>query len=399
MGRRKDARFGLPAHVHVVFSKGKAYFYYQRARATAGEQERVKLVGEPFTDEGLPNAEWWESYREAGGLEKPDAPPGTFSALIGEYKQSPEWKALSEGTKAEWTRLLRRVEETWGPLRVARLEARHVLSLRDRYAETPAQTNNMLRALSSMVSWSVPRGWCRHNPALSVKKLKGGEGYAPWSWEAISLFREKGRRDLWHAAALALYTGQRQGDVLRMGREDIKDGLMAVLQEKTGKKLWIPMHRDLKVVLREIESEKGVIVRNRRGGEWTSAGFRSSWDKELDRDEFAILRTQRCVFHGLRKSAVVMLLEAGCTDAEVAAITGQSREMVAHYARQVNQKKLAAAAILKWENAARRETRRRERQSEGGRRRAGQADVGGAEVGSFGEVERTRSAQVKSFSV
>ncbi len=42
----------------------------------------------------------------------------------------------------------------------------------------------------------------------------------------------------------------------------------------------------------------------------------------------------------------------GCTDAEVSAITGQSRQMVEHYARQVNQKKLAAAAVLKWEMAA-----------------------------------------------
>src|SRR5262245_22172980 len=44
-------------------------------------------------------------------------------------------------------------------------------------------------------------------------------------------------------------------------------------------------------------------------------------------------------------------LEAGCTDAETAAITGQSRDMVEHYAKQVNQKRLAAAAILKWETA------------------------------------------------
>lgn len=61
------------------------------------------------------------------------------------------------------------------------------------------------------------------------------------------------------------------------------------------------------------------------------------------------------VFHGLRKSAVVMLLEAGCTEAEVAAITGQSLVMVAHYAKQVNQGRLAAAAILKWQNAERTE--------------------------------------------
>jgi uncharacterized protein YfaP (DUF2135 family) len=53
----------------------------------------------------------------------------------------------------------------------------------------------------------------------------------------------------------------------------------------------------------------------------------------------------------LRKSAVIGLLEAGCTDAEVAAVTRQSRQMVEHYSRQVNQKKLAARAILKWEAA------------------------------------------------
>lgn len=49
------------------------------------------------------------------------------------------------------------------------------------------------------------------------------------------------------------------------------------------------------------------------------------------------------------QSAVVTLLEAGCTDAEVAAITGQSRAMVEHYARLVNQEKLARSAILRWE--------------------------------------------------
>ena len=63
------------------------------------------------------------------------------------------------------------------------------------------------------------------------------------------------------------------------------------------------------------------------------------------------LRTRRLVFHGLRKSAVVFLLEAGCSDAETAAITGQSRNIVEHYAKQVNQRRLAAAAILKWEAA------------------------------------------------
>ncbi|MFM9943177.1 MAG: hypothetical protein ACKVP7_27220 [Hyphomicrobiaceae bacterium] len=48
---------------------------------------------------------------------------------------------------------------------------------------------------------------------------------------------------------------------------------------------------------------------------------------------------------------MAMLPEAVATDAEVAAVTGQSREMVEHDARQVSHKKLAAAAVLKWETA------------------------------------------------
>lgn len=40
----------------------------------------------------------------------------------------------------------------------------------------------------------------------------------------------------------------------------------------------------------------------------------------------------KTVPHGLRKNAVNALLEAGCTIAEVSAITGQTHQVVEHYA-------------------------------------------------------------------
>ena len=211
--------------------------------------------------------------------------------------------------------------------------------------------NNLIRALSSMLAWSVPRGWRDTNPCVGLRKLKGGEGYAPWTWEEIVSFRATARRDIWHAAALALYSGQRLSDVLSMRWNDIKGGLIAVVQQKTGKQLWIPAHEDLRLVLAEMPRTHVHILTNSRGAAWTLDGFKTSWGDELDRPEMAALREGRRVFHGLRKSAVVFLLEAGCTDAEVSAITGQSRRMVEHYSRQVSQKKLAAAAVLKWEAA------------------------------------------------
>jgi integrase len=166
----------------------------------------------------------------------------------------------------------------------------------------------------------------------------------------IELVHQEAPAWMWQATALALYTGQRQGDVLEMTWTAVRGGLIEVRQEKTGKHLTIPAHQNLLAVLAKVPRNSVRILTSTRGTPWTKDGFRASWQKAL-MGPLTPVREASLVFHGLRKSAVVTLLEAGCSDAEVAAITGQSRQMVEHYAKQVNQKKLAASAILKWERA------------------------------------------------
>ena len=155
---------------------------------------------------------------------------------------------------------------------------------------------------------------------------------------------------MWHATALALYTGQRQGDALAMSWSMLRNGEIEVKQEKTGCYLRIPAHQKLLEALANADRSSVQILTNTRGRPWTQDGFRTSWSKALV-GPLAPIREAGLVFHGLRKSAVVTLLEVGCTDAEVSAITGQSRSMVEHYSRQVNQRKLAATAIHKWERS------------------------------------------------
>lgn len=52
--------------------------------------------------------------------------------------------------------------------------------------------------------------------------------------------------------------------------------------------------------------------------------------------------------HGLRKNAVIRLLYAGCTEKEVGSITGQSKRMVEHYAKEIEQEQLAKVAMNKY---------------------------------------------------
>lgn len=343
----------LPPHVKLVRNRlGREYYYLTLHRGTAQQGKTLRLPDDPRVPE------FWAEYARLL-----NSPPVVLSANAvaaldrawggdpdREYAgASPEWNALALTTQREWKRHRRRIVAAWGELEVRGLAPKHVLALRDDWADKPATANNMLRCLSSMLGWSVPREWRDDNPCRDVKPLKGGEGYAPWPWEAIEAAENelvgKGREYLWWAMALALYTSQRLNDCLIMRWSALSNNLITVKQGKTGKELVIPAHKHLQMVLNTIPRRAVTILTSSEGTPWR--GFQVSWQKHKP----AMAIERGLVFHGLRKSAVVMLLEAGCTEAETAAVTGQSMAMVAHYAKQVNQRKLAAAAVLKWEQA------------------------------------------------
>jgi integrase len=358
----------LPEHVHAVKAKGRVYYYYQPGRGTAKAATRVRLPDDPR------KPEFWVELERLGAVqETQQARSHTFSALIAEYLQSDDFASKSHLTKREYKRYLAIIETAWGPLLVKGIRARNVMGLRKKFRNTPAQANYLLRVLSLLIAFGIPLDYCDANPCVHVKKFKGGEGYEPWSWKEIYHHRRHASPEMARAAALALYTGQRQSDVLAMKAEHFRDGFVSVRQEKTDKRLWLKVHRDLQPILDQIradrrarlaalkvvkldqaspaKSENFFLLTTRKGERWTSSGFATMWQRDMAKRALRPLKVRGRVFHGLRKSSVVFLLEAGCTDAEVAAITGQSREMIEHYAVMVNQRKLAAAAILKWEAA------------------------------------------------
>ena len=376
-------KFSLPPNVNMFRSRhGSEFCYHQRNRGTKHAGSRTRISGLPFNPDGAPNEDWWRTYRALEGLQEqlPNRPQaGTFASLIAAREVSGEWAELAETTRSDWTRYHKIIKETWADRLVTLLEPKHVMKLRDWYADIPpadpekrkkplaeyknrpAAANHLVGALSATIAWGIPHGWRSDNPCDHVPRFKGGEGYLPWPMKAIAFYRKHGKQRLWWVAATALYTGQRMGDVLGIQRAHVKDGEISVTQDKTDKRLWIPMHRDLKLVLADMaehrRSQKTTrldphLLTNSFREAWTTDGFKSSWATEMDRREFRPFRKHRLVFHGLRKSAVVMLLEASCTTAQVASITGQSYEMVEHYAKEVNQRKLARAGMTKWESSS-----------------------------------------------
>jgi integrase len=109
-----------------------------------------------------------------------------------------------------------------------------------------------------------------------------------WTESAIGQF------EAWHpvgsvaplAFCLLLYTAQRRGDVVRMGRQHIRDGVLPIRQEKTGTLVEIPVHPSLAAIISETPiAGQMAFLTSVTGATFSSAGFDNvfrEWCDEAD---------------------------------------------------------------------------------------------------------------------
>jgi integrase len=119
------------------------------------------------------------------------------------------------------------------------------------------------------------------------------------------------------AMRLALWTGQRKGDLLRLTWRDYDGRTIKLKQSKTGARVMIPVEP----LVAELDAARstGAILKNSRGQAWTSEGFNTSWRKVCIKSRITAL-----TFHDLRGTAVTRMALAGCTVPEIASVTGHS---------------------------------------------------------------------------
>jgi cation transport regulator ChaC len=149
------------------------------------------------------------------------------------------------------------------------------------------------------------------------------------------------------ALILALWTGQRQGDLLRLTWSAFDGSQIRLKQSKTGRRVVIPAGEPLRALLSRTERRSPLILTTKRGKPWTSDGFRTSWGKAC-----AAAGVTGLTFHDLRGSAVVRLALADATVPQIATFTGHALRGVeaildAHYLGR--DAKLAEIAIMKLE--------------------------------------------------
>jgi len=116
-------------------------------------------------------------------------------------------------------------------------------------------------------------------------------------------FLREARPSLRWAVKLALYTGQRRSDLVKMKWSQFDGEFIEVRQQKTGASLSIPFHKELRLELKNMPRVANTILVGERGAPLTGSSLSVMVRKplrEMGVDGYAI--------HGLRKNAERMLV-------------------------------------------------------------------------------------------
>jgi integrase len=319
---------------------GKARFYFRRAGF-----KPVPLPGLPWSPEFMAA---YEQSLAGQPLQIGSARTklGTVRALAVSYFNSSDFRSLTPSSQAIYRGVIDRFCIQYGDNRVAGLKREHVVRLMAARAERPVAANTLRKVLRVMMKHAVEIGLRADDPTRDVRAIRvKSDGFHSWNDDEIAQFEK--RQPIGTPARLALalwlYTGQRRSDVVRMGPQHIRNGVLGVRQQKTGFELAIPVHSTLAAVIAKTPTYHLTFLTNQFGRPFT-AGYFGQWFRE--QCDMAGLR--HCSAHGLRKAAARRLAEAGCTAHEIAAITGHaSLKEVARYTAAVDRKQLAESAMAK----------------------------------------------------
>jgi integrase len=329
---------------------GKRRYRFRRP----GEPSRA-LPGEPGS------ATFLKAYNDAlAGVSKPARrgprfEPRTIAAAWALVRASAEWKALKPISREQQTNVAERFlalpiasgeTQTFGQMPFAGMKRAHVKAILGRY-ESPHAAEAVLRLLRKLTGAALDAEWIESDPTFRVKFRPKLKGHRAWTDAELATFEQRwpiGTRQRL-AYVLALYTGQRRGDVAAMVPSAYDGAAIAVVQEKTGAPLWIPVHPQLKAVLDVTDLSGPAILMGVHGDRYTRESLGNLMAEAI---EMAGLSAE-CRLHGLRKSAGRCLAEAGATTRMIMAILGhKTLKEAENYTRDVEQRKMAAAGIEQW---------------------------------------------------
>jgi integrase len=297
----------------------KYYHYHKYSGA--------KIEGEPGT------VEFQLSYDKA--CKRRIENTNTFAIVIHDYFSSREFRDLSDRTRSDYLKHRNLIEEKWGsvPLEVLRDKkiTKNFRRWRDDLAKKigDRQADLVFATTRRLFSFGMGDGTLESNPLMCIQSVyRSDRSELIWLPEHISKFMLRADLGLQLAVVLALNLGRREGDLIRLSWDDFKGDVMMVTNRKSGKTSRFPAMATeaLRTALETYRRSRPRVPHRDEPILATPTGLR--WRDENFRSKFSKIKNEAGLhqlhFHDLRGTAITVLAEQGCTEQQIASISGHS---------------------------------------------------------------------------
>ncbi|MCZ6677814.1 MAG: tyrosine-type recombinase/integrase [Candidatus Poribacteria bacterium] len=212
----------------------------------------------------------------------------TMSDLIDRYLRevAPKKAARTYQDNVKQARFLRAY---FGQMRLRDITQPHIYKYKDeRGKRSEVQTNRELALLSHMFGYAVRWGDLHHsdNPCVRIQRFKEQprDRYVE-DWEFYA-FKDHAGPLIAAYMEFEYLTGLRQGDILAIRRDQLKEDGVHITIRKTGKKIVIQWSDDLRAAVDAVGQLKRPVrglylFCTRKGQPYTSNGFRSIWQRKM----------------------------------------------------------------------------------------------------------------------
>jgi enterobacteria phage integrase len=336
----------LPPFVERNHVKGHTYLSFRR-----GKGPRLRLPNDPTSDEFI--AAYQSALLGQTTITRnhpTTAQPGTIAALIASYLKSANYVGLRQTSKVGYLTRLETLRVEHGHRTVVGLNrSRIITAFLQPFADRPGAALDTLKKLRILIRHAIDLGWLKYDPSIGIKRPKI-QKIRSWTQDEIAAFRKKWPLGSKQRLAFEMFlnSGQRRSDVVRMAWSHLTadNQKIAVVQQKTGRRLLIPLHRDLLAALAAARRDHVSIITTAYNRPFTVDGF-SQWLRNAIAEAGLPLD---CQPHGLRKATGRRLAEVGATTKEIMSILGHTTLAEAErYTEEADQIGLAEGAVIKLE--------------------------------------------------
>lgn len=317
--------------VHIVRAGKREYHYAWRGGP--------RLTGEP----GSP--EYVTAYNDAHAARKAPV-TGTFKEVLTAYKASPKFKKLRPATTRDYERYLKLIDARFGSLPKVALDdprvRRHFLKWRDEMSDRPRAADMGIGVLKTVLGWAVENVHVSSNQAEPISRLHSvNKSDDIWTADDVAAFLKHAPKELAWVLQLAIYTGFRQSDLIRLAWNHETDGAFDLRTQKRKRDAMVPITPGCRTLLNRIEKRGPIILTTKRGKQpWTADGLRTSFGDVCR--EAGVERT----FHDLRRTAATNLLAMGLDSSQVAMVMGWSEKDVETLKRKYVSRQAVIKAVL-----------------------------------------------------